>query len=52
MKICIPSYNRLSGVQEKTLKLLNKYDVANINIFVSTEKTTKSIKKKKWVILF
>ena len=26
MRICIPSYNRLSGVQEKTLKLLNKYE--------------------------
>ena len=47
MKICIPSYNRLSGVQEKTLKLLNKYDVANINIFVSTEKDHEDYTKEK-----
>jgi hypothetical protein len=46
MKICIPSYNRLSGVQEKTIKLLNKYDVANINIFVSTEKDYEEYKKE------
>ena len=26
MRVCIPSYNRLSGVQEKTLKLLKKYE--------------------------
>ena len=38
MKICVPSYNRLNGVQEKTLKLLKDYDVDNITIFVSTEK--------------
>ena len=38
MKICIPSYNRLDGVQAKTLKLLKKYNVNDINIFVSTQK--------------
>ena len=37
-KICIPSYNRLEGIQEKTLKLLKKHDINNINIFVSTQK--------------
>ena len=38
MKICIPSYNRLNGVQEKTLKLLKKYECSSCNIFVSTQK--------------
>jgi hypothetical protein len=36
--VCIPSYNRLKGIQEKTLKLLKKNDITNINIFVSTQK--------------
>ena len=38
MKICIPSYNRLEGIQDKTLKLLKEYDINNITIFVSTQK--------------
>ena len=46
MRVCIPSYNRLSGIKTKTLKLLNKYDVANINIFVSTEKDYEEYKKE------
>ena len=37
-KICIPSYNRLNGIVDKTLKLLKKHDINNINIFVSTQK--------------
>tara|TARA_R110000796_G_scaffold38655_2_gene97033 strand:+ start:605 stop:1981 length:1377 start_codon:yes stop_codon:yes gene_type:complete len=37
-KICIPSYNRLKGIQDKTLKLLKKNDITNIYIFVSTQK--------------
>ena len=45
-KICIPSYNRLSGIKTKTLKLLNKYDVGNITIFVSTEKDLDEYKKE------
>ena len=46
MRVCIPSYNRLSGVQEKTLKLLKDYDVTDINIFVSTEKDYEEYKKE------
>ena len=45
-KICIPSYNRLDGLQAKTLKLLNKYDVTNIYIFVSTQKDLYEYKKE------
>ena len=36
-KICIPSYNRVSGIQEKTLKMLKKFNITDINIFVSTQ---------------
>ena len=46
MKICIPSYNRLNGIKTKTLKLLHQYDVANINIFVSTQKDYDEYKKE------
>lgn len=46
MKICLPSYNRLNSVQEKTLKLLKKYDVVNINIFVSTQEDYEEYKKE------
>ena len=38
MKICVPSYNRLNGVQEKTIQLLNKYECGSCYIFVSTQK--------------
>jgi len=37
-KICIPSYNRLEGIKNKTLKLLKKHDIDSIFIFVSTQK--------------
>ena len=37
-KICIPSYNRLKGIQDKTLKLLKNHDIDSIFIFVSTQK--------------
>lgn len=37
MKICVPSYKRLSGVQAKTLKLLHKYECGSFYIFVSTQ---------------
>ena len=46
MKVCIPSYNRLDGIKNKTLKLLKKYDVANIYIFVSTQKDLDEYKKE------
>ena len=46
MRVCIPSYNRLDGVQEKTLKLLKKYNVNDINIFVSTQKDYDEYKKE------
>ena len=46
MKICVPSYNRLDGIKNKTLKLLKKYDVANIYIFVSTQKDLDEYKKE------
>ena len=46
MRVCIPSYNRLDGVQEKILKLLKKYNVNDINIFVSTEKDYEEYKKE------
>lgn len=37
--ICIPSYNRAHGVLNKTLKVLNKYNISNekIYIFVNTD---------------
>ena len=46
MKICIPSYNRLSGVQAKTLKLLHQYECGSFYIFVSTEKDYEEYKKE------
>ena len=46
MRVCIPSYNRLNGIKTKTLKLLHQYDVANINIFVSTQKDYDEYKKE------
>ena len=38
MKVCIPSYNRLDGIKNKTLKLLKKYECGSFYIFVSTQK--------------
>ena len=46
MKICIPSYNRLNGVQAKTLKLLNKYECGPFYIFVSTQEDYEEYKKE------
>ena len=37
-KICIPSYDRVVGIQEKTLKMLKSFNITDVNIFVSTQK--------------
>ena len=37
-RCCIPSYNRLDGIQKKTIKMLNEFDITDYTIFVSTQK--------------
>ena len=36
-KICIPSYDRVDGIQQKTLKMLKSFNITDVNIFVSTQ---------------
>tara|TARA_R110000765_G_scaffold181987_2_gene287971 strand:+ start:304 stop:1836 length:1533 start_codon:yes stop_codon:yes gene_type:complete len=43
--ICIPSYNRLIGIQQKTLEMLKQNNINKINIFVSTTKDYDEYKK-------
>ena len=46
MRVCIPSYNRLTGIKNKTLKLLKKYECGPFYIFVSTQKDYEEYKKE------
>jgi hypothetical protein len=46
MRICIPSYKRLSGIKTKTLKLLHKYECGSFYIFVSTQEDFEEYKKE------